>query len=201
MLNGKIADLHKEHSERTQDLLTQLGASQLSHCSVTAHLSNTQQQLEDVSRQRDGLQIQWAQLHLQYNQLWTQHVQDQATIAWKDESYSELYRANEANQALVARQAQELQEQAMELEAAHATAAELGDMASAVLLTDDLATGTLDGSLKVTDIVLRNKHQEIELSSLRSKVEQLKNDTADDVPSLDYSTSGLDYSTSGTLGK
>lgn len=153
---------------------SQLGALRLSHCSISAHHSQTQEQLHEVQVQRDDLHLQCTQLQNTYGQLYALYLQSQGATIDAEGRFVELCHAYEASESLVAQQAVELQQQTMELEAANAAANELGEMMTAVVSADVFATEAFESGMKVADIFLRNKHQELEIARLKDELSGIK---------------------------
>ena len=186
------------HREQTllheqQNSQAQLAALQLTQYSTRAHLLTTEQQRDNLELQGYEYQNQINELNMQYNHLWGRYARAAADLSIIHECYDDLVQTNQANEAALAQQTHHFQQQTIELNAAHATAKELGDMVGAVVSADDFASEAFDGAIKVADIMLRNKFQELQLERLQRQLEECRcNEERDDTPEL---------ASSPTLGK
>ena len=78
-----------------------------------------------------------------------------------------------ANVALISHQVAELQNQSAENEAMNAASKELGDLFSAMISASDFSGDGLTGDVRIAEILQRNKYQEIRISELQEKLEDL----------------------------
>ncbi|KAH9827218.1 hypothetical protein Tdes44962_MAKER03028 [Teratosphaeria destructans] len=181
-LELKLSEERIENGRKEQEHLAQLGALQLSYYSLTTWQAQTQHQLQETLAEKEALHTALDQQHVRIDELQAHLSREKDLNRHHETLYDELLKSHSAIEEMTSQQSLQLDRQSKELEATYATAKELGDLASTVLLTD----GENAGTFSLTDLMAHDKYQELEIVELREELDYLRSlDGGEYVPLLE----------------
>lgn len=181
-LSQEIERLKAQDYESRHTLQAQLAALRITNCSITAHLSQSQERLHEALMKRDDLEVQTGHLHARYSNMcqdYSRMQQDYNRLQQGklevEQQYAELSHINEANTAVISHQAVELQKLTDETQASHATTKELGQLVT-TMVAPDFAGEAFEGVSNIAEVIQRNKYQNIQISKQGLQISKLQDE-------------------------